>query len=264
MQPNRFIGRNVGRFTGRQSLPHRAWRGIGALLLVLALATVPLMPAQAAPARQDEPTPILLGQFANADLEAGQTAAYSLEMPIDGSYTLVYTGDDDPANFTAEITDADGNSAYSGTLEGDPVVDLTAGAYTAAFTAADAGQLVFVFAVEGGTMTDAYDKPGELANGFSLRRGHHRRHALRHPHHRRQPLPAARHRACGRRRRRRVQHVRLQRRRRVLLRLLRRREAADVLQRRRRIQPGSEPVRRGRFAPRQHLPERAGAYAALG
>ena len=167
MQANHFNGSPVGRFNRRHGLPHQAWRFAGALLLVLTLAAAPMMPVQAAPAKQDEPTPTLLGQFTRADLEAGQTAAYSLEMPIDGSYTLVYTGDGDPANFTAEITDADGNSAYSGTLEGDPVIDLTAGAYTAAFTAADAGQLVFVFAVEAGTMTDAYDKPGDLANGYS-------------------------------------------------------------------------------------------------
>jgi hypothetical protein len=167
MQNDRLTDKIAGHITRRLAPLHRAWRLVGAAVLALALTAVPLLPAQAAPARQDEPTPILLGQFASADLAASQAVAYSLEMPIDGSYSLVYTGDGDPANFTVDLTDVDGNSAFSGTLEGDPVVDLTAGAYMVAVTAADAGQWAFVIAVEGGTMTDAYDKPGELANGFS-------------------------------------------------------------------------------------------------
>lgn len=146
----------------------RAVRLLVQSVLALALCLLPARLALAAPALQAEPQPVLLGEFARASLAAGDVAAFALTVPLDGAYTIVYTGDGDPGDFLLTIADAAGSPLYDDVMAGEVVVDLAAGDYLLAFTAQADATLVFATGIEAGTMTADPDAPGELFNGSTF------------------------------------------------------------------------------------------------
>lgn len=135
------------------------------LCMVLALCLWPAHVALAAPPAQDAPRPLLLGEFGNASMGDGDTVQYALTAPLDGAYTVVFTGAGDAGDFQLTITDADGSAVYDDALLSEVVVELAAGDYLLTFTAAREANLAFVTGIEAGTMTADADQPGDLFNG---------------------------------------------------------------------------------------------------
>ena len=118
----------------------------------------------AAPA-QDGPRPLLLGEFAQASVDEGQSMEFSLAVPIDGTYTVVYMGEGDPADFDLVIAAADGSELYRDAMQGEILIDLNAEEYVLTFTAQAKAELAFVVGIEAGSMEEDSDEPGELFNG---------------------------------------------------------------------------------------------------
>ncbi|HHY55986.1 MAG TPA: hypothetical protein GYA08_11175 [Chloroflexi bacterium] len=140
-------------------------RGALRALLLVALCLAPLQAVQAAPAAQDAPLPLLLGEFGRANLAEGETVQYALTTPMAGTYTVAFTADGDAANFVLTLVDADGNTLYDDVLQTDTVIDLDAGDYVLTFTAQTEAELGFLVGIEAGTMSADADAPGELFNG---------------------------------------------------------------------------------------------------
>lgn len=139
--------------------------GLLQALLVLILLLWPAAALQAAAPAQDGPQPLLLGEFGRASLDEGQSVAFSLATPMDGTYTVVHTGDGDPADFSLVITGADGAEFYNDTMQIETLIDLTAGEYLFTFTAQAKADLAFLVGIEAGAMSEDSDEPGELFNG---------------------------------------------------------------------------------------------------
>lgn len=139
----------------------RLWRGV----LVLLLCLLPFRLAQAAPATQTAPLPLLLGEFGSVSLAQGDAVQYALAIPFDGSYIVAFTGDGDPGDFVLTLAGADGSELYNDVLQGETAVDLTAGDYLLTFTAQADADLAFLVGIEGGAMSSDSDAPGELFNG---------------------------------------------------------------------------------------------------
>ena len=118
----------------------------------------------AAPA-QDGSQPLLLGEFGRVSLEEGQGVEFSLAVPIDGTYTVAYTGDGDPADFDLVIATADGSELYNDAMQGEILIDLNAGEYALTFTAQAEAELIFLVGIEAGSMEEDSGEPGELFNG---------------------------------------------------------------------------------------------------
>jgi hypothetical protein len=133
--------------------------------VALALCLWLVQAALAAPSAQDAPRPLLLGEFSNISLAAGDTVQYALTAPLDGAYTVVFTGAGEADDFLLTIADAEGNALYDDALLSEVIVDLTAGDYLLTFTAERDADLVFVTGIEAGTMTADADQPGDLFNG---------------------------------------------------------------------------------------------------
>lgn len=129
------------------------------LMLFWPAATYAAVPAQ------DGPRPLLLGEFGRASLDEGQSAEFSLTTPIDGTYTVVFTGDGDPADFSLVIAGADGTELYNDAMQVETLIDLTAGNYLLTFTAQVKADLAFLVGIEAGSMTEDSGEPGELFNG---------------------------------------------------------------------------------------------------
>ena len=134
-------------------------------LMLVVLCLAPWQAAQAMPASQDAPRPLLLGEFGSATLVEGEAVQYALTVPSDGAYTVAFTADGDPGDFLLTLTSADGSELYNDVLQSNTIVDLTAGDYVLGFTAQAAAELAFLVGIETGTMTTDYDAPGELFNG---------------------------------------------------------------------------------------------------
>lgn len=117
---------------------------------------------------QAEATPILLGEFARAQMKAGDEAAYTLMIPDDGVYTFVYTGGDSAETFLMTIIDAASDELYSDAMAPEVNLDLAAGEHLFLFTAQADAELGFVVGVEGGSMTADPDAPGQLFNGVTF------------------------------------------------------------------------------------------------
>ena len=135
------------------------------LLLLTVLCLAPFQAMQAAPAAQDAPLPLLLGEFGNATLAEGEAVQYALTVPFDGAYTVAFTADGDPGDFALALAGVDGGELYNDALQENTVIDLTAGDYLLTFTAQRAADLAFLVGIEAGTMTTEYDAPGALFNG---------------------------------------------------------------------------------------------------
>lgn len=136
--------------------------------LVFVLSIFPQTTAQAAPPLQVEATRILLGEFTQASLDEGEEIAYVMNFPIDGVYTFVFTGEDDPASFTFTLLDAEGNELYNGAMQSEINLELSAGEHLLLFTAEAAAELDFVVGIEAGSMSTDPDNPGELFNGATF------------------------------------------------------------------------------------------------
>ncbi|HAJ36813.1 MAG TPA: hypothetical protein DCL15_14110 [Chloroflexi bacterium] len=148
------------------SLVFARWRrGMLRTLLLVMLCLAPLQTVQAAPATQDAPRPLLLGEFGNAKLAKGESVAYALTTPLDGTYTVAFTADGDAADFLLTLVDADGNTLYDDALQTNTVIDLSAGDYVLTFTAQADAELAFLVGIEAGSMSTDPDAPGELFNG---------------------------------------------------------------------------------------------------
>lgn len=135
------------------------------IALVLLILLWPAAVAQAAAPAQEEAVPLLLGEFGRASLEEGDSIQFSLTMPMDGTYTVVFTGDGDPTAFALVIADADGNEVYNDVMQVETLVDLTAGDYFLTFAAQAKSDLAFLVGIEAGSMTEDSGAPGELFNG---------------------------------------------------------------------------------------------------
>lgn len=133
--------------------------------MILMLCLWPFRLAQAAPLLQAEAQPLLLGEFGSANLGEGDTVQYALALPLDGAYTVAFTGAGDPSDFALTIADADGSEVYNDALQSEVIVDLTAGDYLFTFTAQTAADLAFLVGIEAGSMTADSDAPGALFNG---------------------------------------------------------------------------------------------------
>lgn len=134
-------------------------------LLVLLMLLWPAAAVHAAAPAQDGPQPLLLGEFGRASLDEGQSVSYSLVTPVDGTYTVVYTGDGDPADFALVIAGADGAELYNDAMQIETLIDLTAGEYLLTFTAQAKAELAFLVGIEAGSMSEDSGEPGELFNG---------------------------------------------------------------------------------------------------
>ncbi|MFO7631552.1 MAG: PPC domain-containing protein [Caldilinea sp.] len=122
-----------------------------------------------APARaQGEATPILLGEFVRASLEERDEVVFALTVPIDGVYTVVYTGEGSPSDFLMAVVDVDGAALYDDVMQNETSIELVAGSYALLFTAQAEAELQFATGIEAGSMTDDYDAPGELFNGATF------------------------------------------------------------------------------------------------
>jgi len=134
-------------------------------LLVLLMLLWPAAALHAAAPAQDGPQPLLLGEFGRASLDEGQSVSYSLVTPMDGTYTVVYTGDGDPADFGLVIAGTDGAELYNDAMQIETLIDLTAGEYLLTFTAQGKAELAFLVGIEAGSMSEDSGEPGELFNG---------------------------------------------------------------------------------------------------
>jgi hypothetical protein len=110
----------------------------------------------------------LLGEFVNADLAAGEEAAYVLTIRDDATYTVVSTGDSSPDNFQLTILRDDESVVYEETLADLFDVELTAGDYLLLFVAQQSAELGFVVGVEAGSMSADPSLPGQLFNGATF------------------------------------------------------------------------------------------------
>ena len=117
---------------------------------------------------QTSTPPILLGEFVNADLAAGEEAAYVLTIRDDATYTVVSTGSGSPDNFQLTILRDDESVVYEETLTDLLDVELTAGDYLLLFVAQQSAELGFVVGVEAGSMSADPSLPGELFNGATF------------------------------------------------------------------------------------------------
>jgi len=140
---------------------------LGQLAVLLGLLGFlwPVPALYAAALAQDGPRPLLLGEFAQASLDEGQSMEFSLAVPIDGTYTVVYMGEGDPADFDLVIAAADGSELYRDAMQGEILIDLNAEEYVLTFTAQAKAELAFVVGIEAGSMEEDSDEPGELFNG---------------------------------------------------------------------------------------------------
>ena len=134
-------------------------------LLVLLMLLSPAAALHAAAPAQDGPQSLLLGEFGRASLDEGQSVSYSLVTPMDGTYTVVYTGDGDPAAFGLVIAGTDGAELYNDAMQIETLIDLTAGEYLLTFTAQAKAELAFLVGIEAGSMSEDSGEPGELFNG---------------------------------------------------------------------------------------------------
>ncbi|MCW5841019.1 MAG: PPC domain-containing protein [Caldilinea sp.] len=139
--------------------------GLLQVLLVLLMLLWPATALHAAAPAQDGPQPLLLGEFGRASLDEGQSVSYTLATPVDGTYTVVYTGDGDPAAFGLVIAGADGTELYNDVMQVETLIDLTAGEYLLTFTAQAKADLAFLVGIEAGSMSEDSGEPGELFNG---------------------------------------------------------------------------------------------------
>ncbi len=136
-----------------------------ALLLVLSL--LPVRVALAAPAAQDEATPLRLGEFGRATLTPDAPLLYAVNAPEDGNYIVTYSGDGDPSVITLNVTDSDGNEIYNDAFAAEVPLELTAGDYLIGLQTSEEVALVFVVVGEIGSMSDDFEEPGTMVNGSS-------------------------------------------------------------------------------------------------
>ncbi len=148
---------------GRQML--LAWLAAGLLFLLGSLMHTPALWAVPAP-QEPPPAPqaILLGQYVFAEMTAGASASYVVELPQAGTYLLAPVEETGAAIFDLRTTDATGTQAYSGPLAS---VELAteAGPLSLEFTANQDGLLAFVVLGPMGALSPDPAQPGILAAG---------------------------------------------------------------------------------------------------
>ncbi len=142
-----------------------------ALALILSLLLGATVPALALPTAQPglqaaQPTvqPLMLGEYAQALVNAGESVAYGLVLPEDGDYLITPVDDDDAAAFDILVTDIDGNIVADDVFA-DLELALTAGSFTLTFTAIEDGDLFFVMLGNFGELSQDEAAPGILIPG---------------------------------------------------------------------------------------------------
>lgn len=137
------------------------------LALTLCMVLSGLMPVFAQPAAQaqDLPaSPLMLGEYAQADVLSGDSVAYGVVLSEDGDYLISAVDDVAAGAFDLLVSDADGNIVLDDVF-GSPELTLTAGAYTLTFTAVEDGSLFFVMLGNFGEVRQSQEDPGKLIPG---------------------------------------------------------------------------------------------------
>ena len=137
------------------------------LALTLTLILSGLMPVLAQPTAQGEDLPVMplmLGEYAQADLAGGDSLAYGVVLPEDGDYLITAVDEEAAVAFDLLVTDVDGN-IVSDDVFGVTDLTLTAGAYTLTFTATEDGNLFFVVLGNLGEVRQSAEDPGKLIPG---------------------------------------------------------------------------------------------------
>lgn len=147
----------------RESSRFGRWQRL-AVAGTLALSALWSIPAMAAPALQEDPTPLNLGQMATGSLASGESALFSFEAPADTTYVFT-TGDAEEAQkFDLIVTDEDGEQVYNDIFE-TVQLDLDDGDYTAELVAVEEGEYSIFITGQLGNLSENSNRPGRLQNG---------------------------------------------------------------------------------------------------
>lgn len=157
-QPPGFSRRNV-----RQTL--LAWLGVGLFFLLGSLMHTPSL--RAAPAPQEPPPPpqaILPGQYVFAEMTAGTSTRYVVDLPEAGTYLVTPVEEAEVPVFDLLATDATGTEIYSAPLANAELA-AEAGPLTLEFTANQDGLLAFVVLGPMGALSPDPAQPNVLTAG---------------------------------------------------------------------------------------------------
>ncbi len=132
--------------------------GTLAAVLLCSVATS----AYAAPAAQDEPSPLLLGEMARATLAAGESVAFELDLPEETLYVITSGDDAEAAKIDLRI-ERRGNEIYSGPLE-TLELELDNGDHVFTATANEDAELSLFVTGQIGALVTEYGA-GEMVNG---------------------------------------------------------------------------------------------------
>jgi len=137
-----------------------------AVLVIAALAALPVHTALAVPAAQETggPTPISLGEFVFRAMANGESAEYQVSLPESATYRITALDEERAVAFDLIVTDAADNEVYNDIFE-TVELDLEAGDVTLQFIAVDNESLEFAVLGYLGTMSDDSDQPGTLLPG---------------------------------------------------------------------------------------------------
>jgi hypothetical protein len=108
--------------------------------------------------------PLLLGQYANAPMAAGDTVSYEVVIPESGTYLITAVDDTAAADFDLVVTDEAGTELYNDVFATTELA-LEAGTITLNFTAAADNTLFMVVLGQIGAMSDDERAPGKLLPG---------------------------------------------------------------------------------------------------
>ncbi len=137
------------------------------LMLTLVLLLSGLLPVFAQPAAQGEEPPVaplMLGEYAQIDVAAGDSAAFGIVLPEDGDYLISAVDEEAAGAFDVLVSDIDGNIVFDDVF-GSTDLTLDAGVYTLTFTAVEDGALFFVVLGNFGEMRQSAEEPGKLIPG---------------------------------------------------------------------------------------------------
>lgn len=142
--------------------------GFVILLAMLALLLLPVS-VFAATLRQDaEPPLMILGQFVQAEVAEGGTTTYRLPLEGGGTYLLFSDNEEQAANFSFSVTNAQGDTIASGDQFVQTELTLDPDEYTFSFTATANATLSAVVVGDYGELSDDSEQPGALFNGSYL------------------------------------------------------------------------------------------------
>lgn len=139
------------------------------LAALLAFSPFAVMAAPVAPFgslgdAEQKGTPLLLGEYANADLENGDEISYQISIPESGTYLITAIDDAAAEDFDLIVTDEEGNELFND-IFATSELDLETGIVTLTFSAVADNTLTFVVLGQIGGMTSDENQPGKLSPG---------------------------------------------------------------------------------------------------